>query len=63
MFRKEPSHLSCSLPHIPAESKLSHVLRLPVLEQIYPRERVVALLTRCHRWEERERKLSQLLLV
>ena len=55
--------MSFSLPHLPAESKLSPILHLPVLEQVYPRERVAELLTRCQRWEERERKLSQLLLV
>ncbi len=55
--------MSFSLQQIPAERKLSHVLRLPVLEQVYPRERIVEWLTRCHRWEERERKLSQLLMV
>lgn len=55
--------MSFSLQQIPDESKLTHVLHLPVLEQVYPRERVIELLTRCHRWEERERKLSQLLMV
>jgi Insertion element 4 transposase N-terminal/Transposase DDE domain len=55
--------MSFSLQHLPAEGKLTHVLHLPVLEQVYPRERVIELLTRCHRWEERERKLSQLLMV
>ena len=55
--------MSFSLQQIPAESKLSHVLHLPVLEQVYPRERIVEWLTRCQRWEERERKLSQLLMV
>jgi len=55
--------MSFSLQQIPAESKLSHVLHLPVLEQVYPRERIIEWLTRCQRWEERERKLSQLLMV
>lgn len=55
--------MSFSLPYLPAKGKLSQVLSLPVLEQVYPRERVVELLTGCHRWEERERKLSQLLMV
>ena len=55
--------MSFSLQQIPADGKLSQMLHLPVLEQVYPRERIVELLTRCHRWEERERKLSQLLIV
>lgn len=55
--------MSFTLQHLPPEGKLSCVLQLPVLEQVYPRERVVELLTSCHRWEERERKLSQLLIV
>ena len=55
--------MSFSLQQIPADGKLSQMLHLPVLEQVYPRERIVELLTRCHRWEERERKLSQLLMV
>jgi hypothetical protein len=52
-----------NLQHIPEESKLSHALRLPLLEQYYPREVVADLLSQCHAWEERERKLSQLLIV
>lgn len=51
------------LQQIPEESKLSHVLRWPLLEQYYPREVVAELLSQCHAWEERERKLSQLLTV
>jgi len=33
------------------------------LPQLYPREEVADLLTRCHAWEERERKLSQVVMV
>jgi Insertion element 4 transposase N-terminal/Transposase DDE domain len=51
------------LQQIPEESKLSHALRLPLLEKYYPRELVAELLSQCHAWEERERKLSQLLIV
>jgi hypothetical protein len=51
------------LQQIPDESKLSHALRLPLLEKYYPRELVCDLLSQCHGWEERERKLSQLLIV
>jgi hypothetical protein len=52
-----------SLQQLPSESKLSHVLRVEFLEQLYPREEVAELLTRCHGWEERERKLNQLVMV
>jgi hypothetical protein len=55
--------MAFTLPQIPSDGKLSQVLHLPVLEQVYPRERIVELLTGCHRWEARERKLSQLLMV
>lgn len=55
--------MSFSLSHIPAEGNLSHVMRMDLLERVYPREVVASLLTRCHGWEERERKLSQLLMV
>lgn len=51
------------LEQIPEESKLSHALRLPLLETYYPREVVAEFLNQCHSWEERERKLSQLLIV
>lgn len=51
------------LQQIPEESKFCQMLRLPLLETYYPRERVSEVLSRCHAWEERERKLSQLLIV
>lgn len=51
------------LQQMPEESKLSHALRLPLLEKYFPREVVAELLSQCHAWEERERKLSQLLIV
>jgi len=51
------------LQQIPDESKFAHALRFPLLETYYPRELVGELLSRCHAWEVRERKLSQLLIV
>lgn len=51
------------LQQIPQESKLSQALDMHVLETCYPREVVSELLTTCHAWEKRERKLSQLLIV
>ena len=52
-----------SLQQLPSESKLAHVLRVELLEELYPREEVTELLTRCHAWEERERKLNQVVMV
>jgi hypothetical protein len=51
------------LQHLPQESKFCQHLHLPLLERYYPRELVSELLSACHAWEERERKLSQLLIV
>ena len=52
-----------TLPHLPDESKFCQHLHLPVLERYYPREVVSELLSACHAWEQRERKLSQLVIV
>ncbi len=52
-----------SLQQILSQSKLTHLFHVELLEQLYPREEVAELLTRCHGWEERERKLSQVLIV
>src|SRR5712692_10599392 len=51
------------LQQILPESKLCQHLRVPFLETYYPRELVCELLSKCHAWEQRERKLSQLLIV
>lgn len=55
--------MSFKLQQIPLEGKFCHHLRLQVLEACYPRELVSELLSACHAWEERERKLSHLLIV
>ncbi len=55
--------MSFKLQHIDPESKFCQHLRLPFLETCYPRELVCELLTKCHAWEQRERKLSQLVIV
>src|SRR5947207_2086212 len=55
--------MSFKLQHIPSESRFGHHLDVQVLEQFYPRQVVSELLTACHAWEQRERKLSQLLIV
>ena len=55
--------MAFSFQQIPSESKLAQVLRVEVLDELYPREEVADLLTRCHGWEERERKLNQVAMV
>jgi hypothetical protein len=55
--------MSFKLQQIPLEGKFCHHLRLQVLEAYYPRELVSELLSACHAWEQRERKLSHLLIV
>lgn len=51
------------LQQLPEESKFGQQVRLALLERSYPRELVSDLLSACHAWEKRERKLSQLLTV
>jgi Insertion element 4 transposase N-terminal/Transposase DDE domain len=55
--------MSFKLQQIPSESKFCQHLRVQILEQCYPRELVSELLTSCHAWEQRERKLTQLVIV
>jgi len=55
--------MSFKLQHIAPESKFCQHLRLQVLETCYPRELVSSLLSRCQAWEQRERKLTQLVIV
>jgi hypothetical protein len=55
--------MSFKLPQIPQESKFSSHLDVEVVERFSPREGVSQLLTTCHAWQQRERKLSQLLIV
>jgi hypothetical protein len=51
------------LQQIDLESKLTHHLKIDVLERFYPREVVQDLVSQCRAWEKRERKLSQLIIV
>jgi hypothetical protein len=51
------------LQQLPEESKFCQHLEVPLLEKYYPRELVSEVLTACHAWEQRERKLSQLVIV
>jgi hypothetical protein len=51
------------IPQLPVHDKFSHQFSLSLLEQIYPRAVIGELLTQLNRWEQRERKLSQLVMV
>lgn len=55
--------MSFRLQQIPADGKFGQQVRAEVLERWYPREVVSEILTRYHAWEQRERKLSQLVIV
>lgn len=55
--------MSFKLQQIPSESKFCQHLRMQVLETCSPRELVSDLLTQCHAWEQRERKLNYLVMV
>ena len=55
--------MSFSVQQIPVDGKFGQHLHLEILERWYPREVVSDILTRCHGWEQRERKLSQLVMV
>src|SRR5438034_9752736 len=52
-----------TLQHIPDESKFAQQLSFRLLERYYPRALVSELLSRCQAWEQRERKLTQLVIV
>ena len=55
--------MSFRLQHLDLESKFTHHLTMDMLERFYPRAIVQDLLSQCLAWEQRERKLSQLLIV
>src|SRR5436305_5484225 len=55
--------MGCRLQHVPEDGKFVQALRFEVLEQLCPREVVSELLTKCHAWEERERRLNHLVVV
>jgi Insertion element 4 transposase N-terminal len=55
--------MTVSIPHLPTDDKFCHLFSLPILEQLYSRELVSELLSQFGLWEQRERKLNQLLMV
>src|SRR5947209_15580242 len=60
---RRPSCMPFKLQQLPEESKFCQHLSFRLLEQYYPRELVSQVLSACHAWEQRERKLSQLVIV
>lgn len=55
--------MALSIQQLTDDSTFPHAFRFAVLEQVCPRELGSDLLTRCHAWGKRERRLNQLLLV
>ena len=55
--------MSFSLQQIPTDGKFGQHLHIDIRERWYPRDVVSDVLTRCQAWEQRERKLSQLVIV
>src|SRR5258707_643395 len=51
------------IAQLPCDNKFSPHFSVALLERIYPRDLVCDLLTQFHLWEERERKLNQLVMV
>jgi len=52
-----------TIPQIATSHKLCHLLTFSLLEQLYPRDLVACLLGQDRAWEQRERKLSHLVMV
>src|SRR5258708_19380091 len=55
--------MSFKIAQLPADDKLAQLVSVELLTRLYPRELVCQLLTEQHRWEQRESKLSHVLMV
>lgn len=55
--------MSFKIAQLPASDKLAQLVSVEVLTRLYPRELVCQLLTEQRRWEQRESKLSHVLMV
>src|SRR5258708_27246922 len=55
--------MSFKIAQWPADDKLAQLVSVELLTRLYPRELVCQLLTEQHRWEQRESKLSHVLMV
>src|SRR5947209_16226525 len=55
--------MSFKIAQLPADDKLAQMISVEMLAQVYPRDLVCQVLTEQHRWEQRESKLSHVLMV
>ena len=55
--------MSFKIAQLPASDKLAQLVSVELLTRLYPRELVCQLLTEQRRWEQRESKLSHVLMV
>ena len=55
--------MSFKIAPLPASDKLAQLVSVELLTRLYPRELVCQILTEQHRWEQRESKLSHVLMV
>src|SRR5216683_2848514 len=55
--------MSFKIAQLPAGDKLAQLVSVELLTRLYPRELVCQVLTEQRRWEQRESKLSHVLLV
>src|SRR2546421_1855178 len=55
--------MSFNIAHLPASDKLTQLVSVELLTRVYPRELVCQVLTEQRRWEQRESKLSHVLMV
>jgi hypothetical protein len=55
--------MSFKITQLPASDKLAQLVSVELLTRLYPRELVCQILTEQHRWEQRESKLSHVLMV
>ncbi len=55
--------MSFNIAQLPADDKLAQLVAVEALTRLYPCELVCQLLTEQRRWEQRESKLSHVLLV
>ncbi len=52
-----------SIPYLPPKDKLCHLLSFSLLEELYPRHLLASVLSAHHAWEQRERKLNQVVII
>jgi hypothetical protein len=55
--------MSFKIAQLPADDKLAQLVSVELLTQLYPQELLCQVLTEQHRWEQRESKLSHVLMV